>query len=214
MLPLANLIALALAALALADATGRLGRARGDRPSALAGWTIAALVIGMWLLSSGLAETSTLRYLGTAFLALTLGYCPALLLASVPVALSAPPEALGLAWLGEALVPVWSICLLVAACRRRLPRDPFAFMLGCGFFGLFAVYALQLLIGVGVQELVGGGGESLPPPSERIVWGLLLAAGEATLEGMLVTVLVVCAPWAVRLYDERFYLGETRPPEA
>jgi len=110
--------------------------------------------------------------------------------------------------IAEAVVPVWLACALVAASRRLLPLNPFVFLLGCGFLGLFLVGAVQLVLGAGAAALLGAeeGAMSLTP-SERLIWGLLLAAGEATLEGMLITVLVVYAPRAVATFDERFYLS-------
>ena len=74
-------------------------------------------------------------------------------------------------------------------------------------FGLFLVGAVQLALGTVVSALLGAEVGTMPlATSERPIRGVLLAAGEATLEGMLVTVLVVYAPRAVATFDERFYL--------
>ena len=43
-----------------------------------------------------------------------------------------------------------------------------------------------------------------------VPYALLLASGEAWLEGMLITLLVVYLPGSVRLFDEGFYLGAGR----
>ncbi len=88
------------------------------------------------------------------------------------------------------------------------------FLLGVGFLGLFAAYALPLLAaaGLGAWALAGASGPPLRTQALTDYWAmllpyaLLLASGEAWLEGMLTTLLVVFAPGSVRLFDERHYL--------
>ncbi|MBP6817447.1 MAG: hypothetical protein KA169_21320, partial [Burkholderiaceae bacterium] len=88
---------------------------------------------------------------------------------------------------------------------RLLPRNLFVFLLGCGLFGLLAAYVLQLLASATLYA-------SLAPQPPRdfleafLPYALLLASGEAWLEGMIVTVLVVYVPGAVKLFDEGWYL--------
>ena len=225
MLPLAvNLIAIGLVLPLLVDAlarafdtaspasAGETVDTRGPVPSGdLDVWfALALLAVGASLLSADLARQTSLHYQGAAFLTLTLGYSRALLTAGVVAAATSPPSLLGLSLFVDAVVPVWLTCALVAASRRHLPPNPFVFLLGCGFFGLFLIGTAQLLLSVGAAELFpvdAGGGATALAPSERLVWGLLLLGGEVTLEGMLITVLVVYAPRAVSMFDDRFYLA-------
>ncbi len=194
----------------LADAVTRVRADRLERRD-LAIWiSLSVLAIAAALLSSGLQRTLGLHWFGAAFLTLTLGYGRALLTSAAVAAASSPLAVAGPALLTDALIPVWTTWLLVVATRRWLPPNPFVFLLGCGFFGLFAVSCLQLVLGLGVDALTGATsaeGAALPAFGERLIYGALLASGEATLEGMLITVLVVYAPAAVALFDDRHYLG-------
>lgn len=208
-MPLAvEIAALALFVVFLLEALVRVRREgvpRADLPIWIA---LGGFVFAMSLLSADLAREATLRYHGAAFLALTLGYGRALPTVGAIVAATSAPGTLGSALLVDALVPIWLTCSLVALSRRHLPPNPFVFLLGCAFFGIFAVGALQLALGTAATAWLGAdGGTMALPASERLLFGLLLAAGEATLEGMLISVLVVYAPRAVRLFDDRFYLA-------
>jgi len=182
-------------------------------------WALAtaAVLLGQHMgisLDSGLQ----VQYLGSAFLALLVGY-PRALMSMAAVLLLAPllqspaagPAALdslntwGLRVLVCAVMPVWAMWAIVQACKRLLPRNLFVFLLGCGLFGLLAAYVLQLLASATLYA-------SLAPQPPRdfleafLPYALLLASGEAWLEGMIVTVLVVYVPGAVKLFDEGWYL--------
>jgi len=157
----------------------------------------------------------TLQYMGAAWLTLLLGYPRAVVsmalvfgaeaLAGDDPLLAAAPSLLLLG-----ILPAWLIWQVATQCRRRLPANLFVFLLGVGFLGLFATYALSLLLAAGLTALIGG--PSAPAYWETMLpYALLLATGESWLEGMMTTLLVVFAPGAVRLFDERFYLS--RPPQ-
>jgi len=158
-----------------------------------------------------------LHYLGSAFLALVLGYPRALVSMAIVLGVECMVPAAGPAldpatlstWglrvLLGAVLPVWAMWAIVVACRRWLPRNLFVFLLGCGLFGLFFSYALQLAgtalaFAALAPTIPRGFGEDFVP------YALLLATGESWLEGMLTTVLVVYVPGSVRLFDESFYL--------
>jgi uncharacterized membrane protein len=158
-----------------------------------------------------------LHYLGSAFLALVLGYPRALVSMALVLAVECAfpaggpaldPEVLatwGLRVLLGAALPVWAMWAIVMACKRWLPRNLFVFLLGCGLFGLFFSYALQLAgtalaFTVLAPSIPRGFGDDFVP------YALLLASGESWLEGMLTTVLVVYVPGSVQLFDEAFYL--------
>ena len=218
----ATSILLAIAALAFCLEAAR--RARWD--AALRehlGWAVAtAAVLLAHRMSFTLASGVSLQYLGAAFLALLLGYPRALVSMALvfaigpwlPSATSLAADAQivdalgtwGLRTLLGAVLPVWTMWLVVSACRRWLPRNLFVFLLGCGLFGVFFACAVQVLATVGVTALLAPG---LPPGyfEDVVPYALLLASGEAWLEGMLTTLLVVYAPGSVRLFDEAFYLA-------
>jgi len=161
----------------------------------------------------------SLQYIGAAWLALLLGYPRAVLsMALIQLAHAAQfglplaDHALPLLVLGVA--PAWLIWLITRGCRLWLPPNLFVFLLGAGFLGLFVAYALPLLAaaGLGAWALAGASGPPLHTQALADYWSLmlpyalLLASGEAWLEGMLTTLLVVFAPGSVRLFDERYYL--------
>ena len=159
----------------------------------------------------------SLHYLGSAFLALLLGYPRALLsIALIQLTQCLWPEAgaidasrlshWGIRTLLAGVLPIWTMWLIVGASLRWLPRNPFVFLLGCGLFGLFVSYALQLSASLMFWHWFG---EAVPETvSENLLpYAMLLASGEAWLEGMLITLLVVYLPGSVRLFDEAFYLA-------
>lgn len=164
-----------------------------------------------------------LHYLGSAFLALLVGYprallsmalisligpliAPGALGAEGPVSIALDPwRAWGLRLVIGGILPIWSMWLLVQACKRWLPRNLFVFLLGCGLFGLAGCYGVQLLATSWLLAALSP--VSVPDLSDTVMpYALLLASGEAWMEGMIITVLVVYVPGAVRLFDEGFYL--------
>ncbi|MBB1630076.1 hypothetical protein [Cupriavidus sp. UME77] len=106
-------------------------------------------------------------------------------------------------WMG--LLPALLSAALQGAMRRLLPRHPFVFILGHGYFaaGLAALGA-GAARAVWRSYSVGDGVLSLPDTLTAV---LILAFGEAFLTGMLVAVFVVYKPqWVVTFRDEE-YLG-------
>lgn len=210
--------ALTLVALVLGAEAAR--RARWDAPLAEhLRWALAtAFVLLGQRMSVQLDSGLSLHYLGAAFLALLLGYPRAMLsmalVHAVGLLLPDPAGAVDLSALAGwaprvllgALLPIWTMWLVVTGCKRWLPRNLFVFLLGCGLFGMFFAYAVQLLVTAIVYALLAaqvprGFAEDVVP------YALLLAVGETWLEGMLTTLLVVYAPGSVRLFDEGFYLS-------
>lgn len=211
-------LAILLAALLVADAARRADWAGPVREHAV--WALATA--GIFLarqMTVTMPGGMSLQYLGAAWLALLLGYPRAVLsMALIQLAHAAQfdlplaDHALPLLVLGVA--PAWLIWLITRGCRLWLPPNLFVFLLGSGFLGLFVAYALPLLAaaGLGAWALAGATGPPLGTQALADYWSLmlpyalLLASGEAWLEGMLTTLLVVFAPGSVRLFDERYYL--------
>ena len=189
------------------DALRRSGleKARVDDVLIWAGLT--ALVFGILLLARDMPEGISLKYSGAAFLALTVGYCRALVSMTLLLLITQPWADMGLILLIDALLPTWLMLFVVRLTRQFLPANPFVFMLGCGFFGLFIVYAVQQSAGVFFPAMLAGEPALDLLFSEQTGLRLLLAGGEATLEGMIITILVVYFPRAVMLFDDDYYLS-------
>lgn len=215
-------IAWLLATLLVVDAVRRADWNASRRERMLWASATAALVLARQMtvtMPGGL----TLQYLGAAWLALLLGYPRAVVsMALVTIVdalqLGRPPVAQGLWLLLLGIGPAWLMWLIVRGCRRWLPANLFVFLLGVGFLGLFVAYAVPLLAAASVGAMAIAGDVQAPSSAAptastvttywRLVlpYALLLAAGEAWLEGMLTTLLVVFAPGTVRLFDEAHYL--------
>lgn len=191
----------------LLDALRRSGIDTASREQ-LAIWVgLTLFIFAAQLLSHDLPDGVTLRYSGAAFLALTLGYARALLSMSLLLLITQSLNGMAQTMIVDALLPVWLMVQVVRLSRRFLPANPFVFLLGCGFFGLFLVYAVQACAGAALSALAAGTPVPAAVFSERTVWSLLLAGGEATLEGMIITILVVYFPRAVALFDDQHYLS-------
>lgn len=190
----------------LIDAFRRSDFGRFD-PADFAIWcALTTLVFAALLLSKGMPEGVSLQYSGAAFLALTLGYSRALLSMTLLLLITQPLATIGQTLLIDALMPIWLMITLVGFTRKHLPANPFVFLLGCSFFGLFIACAAQEIIGSIALALNHGEPLFSRVFSEPTAWGLLLASGEATLEGMIITILVVYFPKAVAMFDDSFYL--------
>jgi len=196
-------------------------------------WSLAGVERSMWALATvaflvirqatvTMPGDVTLQYAGTAWLTLLLGYPRAVLSVAAVMVIEAaagsrPFAALGLEILFFAVAPAWLMWALARACRQHLPPNLFIFLLGVGFLGLFVAYALPLLVLGLVDALaLGALGADADTASAHVLgqqlrlalpYALLLSAGEAWVEGMLTTLLVVFAPDRVRLFDEAYYLA-------
>ncbi|WP_454741645.1 energy-coupling factor ABC transporter permease [Cupriavidus necator] len=104
-------------------------------------------------------------------------------------------------WL--ALLPALISAMLQALMRRLLPRHPFVFILGHGYFtaGLAALGASAAE--AGWRHLMAPG---LPlSVADTLTAAVILAFGEAFLTGMLVAIFVVYRPqWVVTFRDEEY----------
>lgn len=203
-------ILLAIAALLLCLEAARRARWNAGTGEHLR-WALAtALVMLGHRMSVELPSGLTLHYLGSAFLTLLLGYPRALLSMAAVVAVEAARHDTwshwGLRVLLSGALPIVTMWAIVTACRRWLPRNLFVFLLGCGLFGQFAAYSVQLWASALVYLALA---PSVPPAftDHVLAYALLLATGESWLEGMMVTLLVVYVPGSVRLFDEHFYLS-------
>ncbi|MCP5265775.1 MAG: energy-coupling factor ABC transporter permease [Burkholderiaceae bacterium] len=204
-----TVLSYAITALLCVDALRRARLGANLFEHSIWAFSTAFVYLGMRMtvtLDSGLS----LHYMGAAFLALLVGFPRALLSMSAVFAIEAMRtghwETWGLRVLLAGAVPIWAMWLIVSLARRYLPRNPFVFLIGCGLFGQFAAYLVGLY--ASAIALIW-----FLPHTPRAFWddfipyATLLATGEAWLEGMLTTLLVVYVPGAVRLFDEGFYLS-------
>ncbi|MEZ5741808.1 MAG: energy-coupling factor ABC transporter permease [Burkholderiaceae bacterium] len=197
-----------LSLLFVAEAWRRAGWLQASWADHLRWATATAVVFAAHQMAIRLPPDIELHYLGGAALALMLGYPRALVSMSLVLAADAlivgQAESLGIRLLLAGVLPVMLMAVLSNLARRHLPRNPFVFLLGCGFFGLFFCYALQVAITLLVSQALG------PPRvggiGDILAFGLLLASGEAVLEGMILTVLVAYLPDSVRMFDDAHYL--------
>ena len=207
----------ALALVLVVDAARRAAWEAPVREHVLWALATAAILLARQMTIT-LPDGLRLQYIGAAWLTLLLGYPRAVLSMTVitlaqAAHLGLPMGTQGFPLLLLGIAPAWLIWLITRACRRWLPANLFVFLLGAGFLGLFAAYALPLLAAAALVTFALPDAAGAPGPALAAdYWGLmlpyalLLASGEAWLEGMLTTLLVVFAPGAVRLFDERHYL--------
>jgi uncharacterized membrane protein len=162
--------------------------------------TLLFLVI-LWLVRATFGGAS-LHFLGIGGLTLSAGPALALVGGAVVVAgttalRDAPAANAGLAFLSLVAVPVfvqWAVLLLV---RRALPRNPFAWFFVVAFLGGGASFFAGALAG-------GALGKPLAIDwSEYALITLMLAFGEGTLTGMLLTLGVVYRPAWVATFEDR-----------
>ena len=167
-------------------------------------------VVVLWTLQATVGEGFTFHLLGVAALTLAVGPQLALIGALCAVLLqitlsSAMWTNAGVAFMTMGAIPVAVAWSLVVFEHRRLPGNFFVYVFVCGFFGAGAslgagslVAALVLAYGAGVKAALVFG--------EYVPYLLYLAIGEATLTGMLITLMVVYRPEWVATFDDERYL--------
>lgn len=210
----------ALSAAAVVDATRRARWTSSNTERTTWAIATAAFLVARQATVT-MAGDVTLQYAGTAWLTLLLGYPRAVVSVAAVMAIEAlagsrSVAVLALDILFFAVAPAWLMWALARGCRQHLPPNLFIFLLGVGFLGLFVAYALPLLALALLDVLaLGAQGAADATSAHALVqqlrlalpYALLLSAGEAWIEGMLTTLLVVFAPSRVRLFDEAYYLA-------
>lgn len=155
---------------------------------------------GLWSIRVPLPDLG-LHFLGIGALCLSAG--PALALAggalvvAITTALRDGPVAnAGITFVALVAVPVGVQWAVLAAVRRALPRNPFAWFFGVAFLG----GGLSFYAGALAGALVG---RELPIMwSEYALITLMLAFAEGTMTGMLLTLAVVYRPRWVATFDD------------
>lgn len=205
--------ALFVLALAAAAQVVRRGFMRSD--AAEHAWLGGAVFVALlWMLQVRVAGTPAFGMLGCALYALVFGYSRALLGLTLAVLLHAVMTGgswvnLGLEGLLLAVVPSAAATVLREQIERRLPRNPFVFMIGNGMFSTLAATALTRLALIAATWPVG-------PPHPAVALGaylgatMLMAWSEAIVSGMLLSALVVFRPELVLTYREELYSRSRR----
>lgn len=172
--------------------------------------TVALLVL--WSIRATVAQGPGLHVLGVTTVTLVLGPAAALiatLLAELVTGLAMDSQsALAASWLAGSVVPVAVTDGIRRLARRSLPRDPFSFIFGCGFFGAGAATAaahLGAYLMVGAPDQIWPG--AVPSP---LGFMLLIAFPEAFINGCIITMLVVYCPQWLAGYDASYERGRRR----
>ncbi|MBL8385579.1 MAG: hypothetical protein JNM90_21020 [Burkholderiales bacterium] len=169
-----------------------------------------ALAVGLlWAARADLGHGIALQLLGVPLLALALGPALAMWAASLAAAVAAvlleqPPATAIWSALVLGITPAALADLARRAVAQWLPAHLFIYILGAGFFGAGAaailanLLAAALAVWAGVPGAAGAFDQALP-------FVLLIGFGEATLTGMLLTLLVVYLPERVATFEDTHY---------
>src|SRR6185369_11134759 len=166
----------------------------------------------LWNIQATVGEGFTAHLLGSAAFTLVAG--PALALVGSAIAVALLIGVRGGLWINGGIVFATMVAVPVAVAaatqvftRRRLPPNLFVYLFVGGFFG--GALALGAAAIAGAAALAFGAAVS---PSlvfgEYAPYFLYLAFGEATLTGMVLTMLVVYRPHWVATFDDAHYLQD------
>lgn len=199
--------ACALAGIAGAAWCAPWSRLRGDEQNHVFLGAIVAVAV-LWSIDAAIGPLPRLHLLGATLLYLMFGL-PLALVAMAAVASLATVFAPG-EWLLVAprallggVAPVLASHTVLRICERWLPANFFVYVFGGAFFGgavamLSAGAATAILLSMLVPEAV-------LPRDTLVPVLLMLAFGEATLTGMLATLMAVYRPgWIHSFSDERY----------
>ena len=162
------------------------------------------LLVVLWSARAAVGGVS-LHFLGMGGLCLSAGPALALVGGAVVVAITtalraSPMADAGLVFVTLVAIPVGVQWGFLALVRRLLPRNPFAWFFGVAFLGA----AVSFFAG----SLAGGAVAHAAAPAPAVAWSefaliaLMLALGEGTLTGMLLTLAVVYRPAWVATFDD------------
>jgi uncharacterized membrane protein len=162
------------------------------------------LLVVLWSMRASIGSAS-LHLLGVGGLCLAAGPALALFGGAVVVAIvtllrESPPANVGIVFVVLVALPVAVQYAVLTLIRRLLPRNPFAWFFGVAFLGA----ALSFFAGA----LAGGAVAGLAAPARMVASGdftlfvMLLAFGEGTLSGMLLTLGVVYRPAWIATFDD------------
>jgi uncharacterized membrane protein len=163
----------------------------------------------LWSMNAPMEPGVSLHVLGTPAVVLLLGWRLGIVAAAlaelvlvtlgVTALLYAPAS-----WLMSAVVPGAVMLGIAWTARFYLPRNPFIFIAGAFFGGGLALLAAwsgsALMLWLSGQPAPSGAGTDLSAVLPLVIFP------EASLNGIAISLLIVCRPDWVRLYDEAFYV--------
>lgn len=181
-----------------------------DRESALVYAVVIAVLVALRLAALSLRAGEELHFAGAAIATLMFGWRYALL--ALAVATAADVAISGAAWIGApweflctAVLPVATTWWLLAATRRWLPRNPFAYFLGAAFGGGAAsMLAIQAAKAMVLLALGIGDGDSLA--THYLLTLPAMMFGEGFLTGGALAILATYRPQWVATFEDDFYL--------
>lgn len=181
-----------------------------DRESALVYAAAIGVLSALHLAALSLRAGEELHFAGAAIATLMFGWRYALL--ALAVATAADVAISGAAWIGMpweflcgAVLPVAVTWWVLAATRRWLPRNPFAYFLGAAFGGGAAsMLAIQLAKAAVLLALGIGDGDSLA--THYLLTLPAMMFGEGFLTGGALTLLATWRPRWVATFDDDYYL--------
>lgn len=203
------LAVVAVAALAWAAAVAPW-RKLGDAEAIGVYAAVFGVLVVLRVADIALAPGISLHFLGAMLATLMFGWACAVLALAAATVLAAMIEGQGMAMLlvefaCGALVPVLAGWWLLAATRRWLPRNPFAFFLGAGFGGGALTLALALLAKAAWLALAGDmSGEVIV--ANHLVPLPAMMFGEGFLTGGAAAILAAYRPRWIAMFDDGFYL--------
>ena len=172
---------------------------------------IFTLVV-FWSIRATVGIGFTFHLLGVAALTLIAGPPLALVGAGIAIAISIAVRGGlwmngGVAFVALAAVPVATTWGVLRLAERWLPPNFFVYMFVVAFFGAAASLGAAGLTGAAVLAF-----GALQPPAlvfgEYVPYLVYLAFGEATLTGMVMTLMVVYRPQWVATFDDARYLND------
>ena len=166
---------------------------------------------GLWSIKAALPSGLVLHLLGVSLFALLVGSRLALIGTALVVAIvtalrDASWSGYAMSLLAMGIVPIVVTTVALRAAKRWLAPDPFVYIFVAAFFGP----ALAMLAAGGVASAAVVLAGALPAPlvvDQFLPYLLHLGFGEATITGMLVTLLVVYRPTWVATFDGARHLG-------
>jgi len=202
---------LLLASAILAHAAWRAPWGRFAESEAAHVWygSIFALVL-LWSVRAVVADVVVIHLLGTAGFALASGGPLALIggacvVAIVTLVQGTPLANAPLVFLLSVALPVAVALAFLRATQRHLPPNFFVYVFAGAFLGPALAYGASGLAGAGVLVLTGSAAADVVL-GDYVPYLLNLAFAEATLTGMVLTLLVVYRPNWVATFDDGRYL--------
>lgn len=177
----------------------------------VAGGAVALLLL--WLLNIRTVDGLVLHLLGMTTFTLVVGWCLAVLAATVAlfaltVLLELPLAGAGVAWCLTVFLPALSSWGLGRLLYRPRLRNPFFYILGAGFAGGGLVVLVDALAALGIFAAAGLD-RWIATALELSPLLVLAAFSEAFINGMCISALAVFHPDAVKTFDDRFYLDDS-----